>query len=372
MRDPECVLVRLGEIALKSPQVQRRMFGMLLDNMNAALDGMEYSMETNPNRIFIYTKQIGEAIERAKKVFGVTSVSPAWTCFSGLNDIRMLASDIASDVLKLSEKDSFAIRAHRVGRHRFSSKEIAEEAGAAVKRVTGANVNLSKPDKEIFIEARSRKTYMFVEKAPAVGGMPVGASGGIVSLIENPFDAAAAWLMMKRGCEVLAISDGENLELAEIHEKRSFSGCQKVENFLCKLKGWDKQMGVFIYEKNILEDFLSNIPVAEKSSVRKIILAKLASLVAEKEGALGISLGITTDANLKFIEQINRASSVPVYMPLLLYPEKDLKQVMKLMGVKEKKPKEKLQEVDLEKIKAIEETAEQMLKSLKNKGGEET
>ncbi len=347
MRDPECVLVRLGEIALKSPQVQKKMFAILMQNMRAVLEGLEYSMETNPNRIFIYTKQIPEAVERARKVFGVTSVSPAWTCFSGLNDIRMLASDIASDVLKLNEKKSFAIRAHRVGRHKFSSKEIAEEAGAAVKRVTGAKVDLTKPDHEIQIEARSRKTYMFVEKVIAVGGMPVGASGGIVSSIENSFDAAAAWLMMKRGCEILAITSGEDTELAE------------------KLREWDKQMGVLIYEKNILENFLADISDAKKMSVKIILLTKLASLVAEKEGALGISLGITTDANLKFIEQINKASSVPVYMPPLLYPEKDLKQVMKLIGVKAKKPKEKLQEIDLEKIKAIEETAEQMLKSLK-------
>lgn len=348
MRPLECVLVRLGEIALKSPQVQRRMFGMLLDNMRAALDGLEYNMETNPNRIFIYTKQIGEAMERIKKIFGVTSVSPCWTCFSGLNDIRMLASDIASDILKLTEKNSFAIRAHRVGRHKFSSKEIMEEAGAAVKRVTGARVNLAKPEKEINIEARSRKTYIFVEKIQAAGGMPVGVSGGIIAVMEDPFDAAAAWLMMKRGCEVLVLVNDENNELAE------------------KLKEWDNQIMVLIYEKEIMERYLADIPEIKRNAIGRIILARLASLVAEKEGALGISIGTTSGASLKFIEQINTVSGAPVYMPLLLYPEKELKAIMKLIGIKTKTTKEKLQEIDLEKISAdIEKTAEQMLKSIK-------
>ncbi|MFZ3077392.1 MAG: THUMP domain-containing protein [Candidatus Aenigmatarchaeota archaeon] len=353
MRDPECVLVRLGEIALKSPQVQRRMFGMLLDNVKAALDGIEYKMETNPNRIFIYTKQIDEAMERIKKIFGVTSVSPCWTCFSGLNDIRMIASDMASDVLKISEKNSFAIRAHRVGRHKFSSKEIAEEAGAAVKRVTGARVDLSNPDREIFIEARSRKTYAFVEKIPAVGGMPVGVSGGIISIIESPNDVIASWLMMKRGCEIMAITDEENMKLAQ------------------KLKDWDKQLNILTYEKNILENYLANIPSAKKTSARKILLIMLASLVAEKEGALGISSGIASGANLGFIGQVNGTSSVPVYMPLLLYPEKELKEIMKMIGIKAKSIKEKLQEIDLEKMSAdIGNTAEQMLKSLKEENVE--
>ncbi len=347
MRPPECVLVRLGEIALKSPQVQRKMFGMLLDNMRAALDGLEYNMETNPNRIFIYTKQIYEAIERTRKVFGVTSVSPCWTCFSGLNDIRMLASDIASDVLKLNEKSSFAIRAHRVGRHKFSSKEIAEEAGAAVKRVTGASVDLSKPDREIFIEARSRKTYVFVEKIPAVGGMPVGVSGGIISIIESPNDVIASWLMMKRGCEVVVLVDEENNKLAE------------------RLKKWDVQMTIAVYDGRIIENFLFDIPENEKHAVKKILLAKLASLVAEKEGALGVSFGIASDANLEFVEQLDKLSAVPVYMPLQLYPEKELKAIMKLIGIKAKSTKEKLREIGLEKISAdIEKAAEQMLKSV--------
>ncbi len=348
MRPPECILVRLGEIALKSPQVQRRMFAILLQNMRAALDGLEYSMETNPNRIFIYMKQIPEAIGRARKVFGVTSVSPCWTCFSGLNDIRMLVSDIASDVLKLTEKDSFAIRAHRVGRHRFSSKEIAEEAGAAVKRVTGAKVDLTKPDYEIQIEARSRKTYVFVEKFPAVGGMPVGASGGIVSIIENPADVAAAWLMMKRGCEIMAVASEDSAELIE------------------KLRAWDSQMSVQTYERGILDKAAENISGMEKETARRIILARLASLVAEKEGALGISIGIVSGTPLNIVGQLNKASSVPVYAPLLLYPEKELKQIMKLIGVKAKPGECELEkELSEEKIREISEAAEQMLKSLR-------
>lgn len=351
MRPPECVLVRLGEIALKSPQVQMKMFAVLLQNMRSALDGMEYAMETNPNRIFIYTKQIPEAVERIKKVFGVTSVSPSWTCFSGLNDIRMLASDIASDVLKMGEKDSFAIRAHRVGRHKFSSKEIAEEAGAAVKRVTGARVDLTKPDKEINIEARSRKTYVFVEKIPAVGGMPVGVSGRIVSVVETPADAAAAWLMMKRGCEILAISSDENIALAE------------------RLKDLDRQMEIAVYDKKIPEKILENVPDADRESAKKILLTKLASAVAEREEALGISSGIADGFGLKNIERLNGVAGVPIYMPLLLYPENELKMISRLIGIKIK-PDKKIPEIGFDKIVSkinFDAAIKQMLKSLKKK-----
>lgn len=208
MRKQDCVLVRVGELALKSPQVQRNFFGTLLENIRIALEGIEYKIEINPNRIFVYG-DAGRIILALKKVFGITSLSPAWTCFSGLNDIKLLATDIAES-LGLTAENSFAIRARRSGRHKFSSQTIAEEVGAAIKRVTNAKVDLTKPDKEIFIECRSRKTYIFTEKIKCEGGMPLGVSGRVVVLLHNAKDAVAAWLMMKRGCElVLVVGEGK-------------------------------------------------------------------------------------------------------------------------------------------------------------------
>lgn len=208
MRKPDCVLVRLGEAALKSPQVQKKFFEILMQNIKAAL-GENYKIEVNPNRIFVY----GDAeriVPALKKVFGITSLSPAWTCFSGLSEIKLMAVDIAEQVLKLNPKNSFAIRARRSGRHKFSSQTIAEEVGAAIKRVTGAKVNLSKPEKEIFIECRSRKTYIFTKKIRCEGGLPLGTSGKVVIPMASENYGVAAWLMMKRGCEIIMIANKSN------------------------------------------------------------------------------------------------------------------------------------------------------------------
>ncbi len=210
MRNPGCVLVRVGEIALKSPQVQRKFFGTLLHNMKAALGFLPYKIETNPNRIFVYGDS-ERIILALKRVFGITSLSPAWTCFSGISEIKLLAVDIAEE-MKLNPKNSFAVRARRSGRHKFSSQTIAEEVGAAIKRVTGAKVDLSNPDKEISIECRSRKTYIFTEKIKCEGGLPLGISGKVVVPLTSEKDAVAAWLMMKRGCEIIIIINEKNLK----------------------------------------------------------------------------------------------------------------------------------------------------------------
>lgn len=208
-RQPDCLLIRVGELALKSEPVQQRMFSMLLDNMRAALKGIEFRFELMPNRIFVFTPEIKKATKKLQKIFGIVSVSPAWVCHSHLDEIKVLAVDVAEKVLKLGPLKAFAIRPHRVGKHPFSKRTIAEEAGAAVKRVTGAPVNLSKPDVELFIESRSRKTYIYSEKIPCAGGLPLGSSGRAVAIIDGTESAVAAWLIMKRGVEMVMFAKKE-------------------------------------------------------------------------------------------------------------------------------------------------------------------
>lgn len=221
MRQHDCILVRTGEQALKSKQVQRKWWRILLNNMRAGLqaEGVKFKFETNPNRIFVYTEDLEKAGGALKRVFGITSFSRAWTCFSGLDEIRLLAADIATEVLKLDNTKSFAIRAYRAGRHKFTSQVIAEEAGAAVKRVTDAKVDLSNPDNEIEIEARSRKTYIFVERVKGPGGLPVGTAGKVLALVNDKGSAVAAWLIARRGAQLVLLTDKKGQKYAEALKK---------------------------------------------------------------------------------------------------------------------------------------------------------
>jgi thiamine biosynthesis protein ThiI len=217
MRQPDCILVRTGEQALKSKQVQKRWWAILLDNIRATLqaDGIEFKFETNPNRIFVYTTEIEKAEKALGHVFGITSISPVWTCHSDLDEIKLLATDVATEILKLDGMKSFAIRAYRAGRHDFTSQTVAEDAGGAVKKVTGAKVNLGKPDREIEIEVRSRKTYVFTSRVQGPGGLPVGTGGIVLAVVKSKNDALAAWLIAKRGMQLAILTDKKGLKYAD-------------------------------------------------------------------------------------------------------------------------------------------------------------
>lgn len=207
MREPDCILLRMGEAALKSEQVQEKWARLLQENIKAALEkaGVKADLEANPNRVFVYTGQLDEAIKALKKVFGITSMSPAWVTQSRLDSISSTAVDFAKEVLNLKKSGSFAIRAHRAGRHKFTSKEVAEVAGAAVKKVTKAKVDLDEPKHEIEIEVRSRRSYIIKERTDGPGGLPLGSGGKALALLSDE-DLAAAWLIAKRGIELMVIA----------------------------------------------------------------------------------------------------------------------------------------------------------------------
>ncbi|MEM5814471.1 MAG: THUMP domain-containing protein [Candidatus Aenigmatarchaeota archaeon] len=221
MRQHDCILVRTGEQALKSKQVQKRWWAIFLNNIRAALQaaGVEFNFETNPSRVFVYTKETDKAIEALRHVFGVTSVSPVWTCHSSIEDINLLATEVATETLHLDNSKSFAIRAYRAGRHDFTSQAVAENAGAAVKRVTNARVDLAKPDHEIEIEVRSRKAYVFTSRVPGPGGLPVGTGGNVLAVIKSRDDALAAWLVAKRGVQLTILTDKNAAKHAEALKK---------------------------------------------------------------------------------------------------------------------------------------------------------
>ena len=216
MKNCDCLLIRVsGELSLKSEQVREKFFSKLVRNLRKAMEreSVKYRIETNPSRIFVFTEEIEKATKIAKNIFGVSSLSPCWTCFSGLDEIKLLVSDVAVENLKLDETKSFALRVRKAGRHRkFSARAIAEEVGAAVKRVTRASVDLTAPDTEIFIECRSRRTYVFTERIEGVGGFPLGTGARCVALVYSDLDLLAAWLCMRKGSPLIVLTDNEKYE----------------------------------------------------------------------------------------------------------------------------------------------------------------
>jgi len=86
-----------------------------------------------------------------QKVYEVEKVLPVYaSCKASIDEISEAAAKVALRLI--SKNDTFAVRTTRRGKHEFSSVDVNIAAGSAVQSVTGALVNLSYPDKIVWIE----------------------------------------------------------------------------------------------------------------------------------------------------------------------------------------------------------------------------
>lgn len=208
----ELIIVRYGEIALKGKETRKRFENILVSNIKKALKTQNISntIKKEWGRIYVYTTEINEVICVLKKIFGITSISPAVQTKSDFNSISKIGRVITKE--KLNNKTSFAIRATRTGEHDFSSQDVAIHVGNEIVKTTKANVNLTKPDFELFIEIRNDNAFLFTGKIHGVGGMPYGTQGNVLAIIDSNESILASWYLMRRGCKAIFLNTKESFE----------------------------------------------------------------------------------------------------------------------------------------------------------------
>jgi len=201
------LLVRFGEIALKSRFVRRQLRDRLVANIQDlfAAEGVECITDSDEARIYVYADDVARARSILTRVFGIVSISPAAEMHA---DLASLRDPVLSEAKRsLAPGKTFALRTRRVGSHPFTSQDLARELGDIVRRDhPGARVNLSRPDVEIHIEVRQNRAFVFREIWPGPGGLPLGSQGRGLAVVQDRYGMVAAWMGMKRGCRIAVAS----------------------------------------------------------------------------------------------------------------------------------------------------------------------
>ena len=202
----DSVLIRYHEIALKKGN--RPYFTELLKrNLLAAVRDLGVKeIRSLPARLLVTFKSEIDtqiAIQRIRTVFGVANFSPVERT---ARDIEVLRTRILKSLNGIHFA-SFRVDTQR-GDKTFSltSPEINQQLGAAVKEKSGARVDLSHPEFTVTVEILPQDAFFGFDKISGAGGLPVGASGRVVSLISGGIDSpVAAYRMMQRGCRLIFV-----------------------------------------------------------------------------------------------------------------------------------------------------------------------
>jgi thiamine biosynthesis protein ThiI len=211
------VLIRYNEIWLKSTKVKIRMLKTLMNNIKNILNRKDvsfhkYQISKDSTRLFFFfnNEDIPRAMELINFAFGTHSFSPTIRTSNKIKNISERAIEIADRIIH--EGDTFALRVKRSGNQEYSSKDVATKVGQAIvdhfkKSNVDLRVNLSNPDKRIFIEVRDQFSYIFTDIIYSDwGGLPIESNKKIACMdVGRLNDLLAAFMIMRRGSEIYPI-----------------------------------------------------------------------------------------------------------------------------------------------------------------------
>ncbi|MBR1369914.1 hypothetical protein RJ53_10670 [Methanocalculus chunghsingensis] len=328
------VMVRYGELFLKSPPVMHHYIGILKRNLTWALkaSGMDHTIEDHRGRLYIHGDDPEEIAKLAARCFGVVDTSVVTRTDPTMD---ALATEAVARVTESGVRSGrFAVRARRDRVPGFSSQELGAYVGSAIlDQYPEFTVDLKNPEYEITVEARTFGGYVTDHFIPGPGGLPLGTQGRAVCLLSAGIDSpVAAWLMMRRGTELILLHfDGGRFagsatkEDAYRHAKTLSMYCLGSEIRIVEIP---------------MEPFftaLAGLPEPRSRCVLcKRFMHRVASLVGEDFQCSSIvngdNLGQVASQTLENLAVVSAAATLPILRPLITYDKVEVIDLAKKIG----------------------------------------
>lgn len=322
------ILVRFGEIGIKSRPVRRAFTKKLMKNIEEALKerGFEgFSVWTDSARIYIGGVKDSAACYLTH-VFGITSISLSEVhSFSGLEDIVTISKKFAHQV----KGKAFAVRVRRTGIHPFRSPDVERAVGAELIRE--GKVDLTNPQVTLYIEIREDRAYFFDRIFKGPGGLPIGTQGRVLSLLSGGFDSAlASWYLMKRGTEV-------DFLFLNLGGPPHLIGAARVAQFLRKEWGYGyPSRFLFIDGRTLVRELEERVNPHYWNLILKRVLYEAAQKVGKMMGhqaiVTGESLGQVSSQTLTNLASVSIGIEVPILRPLLGFDKEEIVKLCREIG----------------------------------------
>jgi thiamine biosynthesis protein ThiI len=309
------VVVHYHEIGLKGRNrgfFERR----LVQNLEESLSAIAHEgVEVLSGRLVVHTSSepASDLLERAGRVFGIASYSPALITEASIPSMAQATLDL----LSRRDFESFAIAARRATKELpFNSRQINVELGATVQSAMQKAVDLNDPDVRVHIEVVGRRAFVYADRFEGPGGLPVGASGKVVSLLSGGIDSpVATHRVMKRGAKAI---------LCHFHSApfTDTSSARKALELTRLLTQWQGDSNLYLVPLGAAQQ---QIVLAAPPDLRVILyrrlMVRIAVDVARREGAkalvTGDSLGQVASQTLDNIACVDDASEIPILRPLI-------------------------------------------------------
>jgi len=330
----DVVMIRYGELFLKSEPVKRHFILSLTRNIGKALqsEGLSHRFELHRGRVLIHGDDPERIAHVASRIFGIVEVAVCRMTGTAIAEI----SDVAVEKAKgrLREGTSFAVRARRQGVPGITSQEIGAQVGSALHDTyQGSRVDLSHPEYEVFIEVRDFGALVYDAAIPAPGGLPWGTQGRALSLLSSGIDSpVAAWLMMKRGCEMASLHiDGGRYAGSDVRAT--------AERHHAVLSTWCAgfPMDLLVVDAEAFYESITRAgPARYRCVLCKRFMLGLGSEITKDRHfealVTGDNLGQVASQTLTNMATIAEAATVPVLRPLIGFDKEEVVRIARKIG----------------------------------------
>jgi thiamine biosynthesis protein ThiI len=333
------VMIRYGELFLKSEPVKRHFIQSLTRNIGKALqsEGLSHRFELHRGRILIHGDDPGRIAQVASRIFGIVEV--AVCCLTGTTIAEISDAAVEKAKGRLHKETSFAVRARRQGVPGITSQEIGAEVGSALHDAyPGSRVDLSHPEYEVFVEMRDFGALVYDSAITAPGGLPWGTQGKALSLLSSGIDSpVAAWLMMKRGCEMASLHiDGGRYAGSDVRAT--------AERHHAVLSTWCAgfPMDLLVVDAEAFYDAITKSGQARYRCVlcKRFMLGLGSAITKDRHFealVTGDNLGQVASQTLTNIATISEAATVPVLRPLIGFDKDQVVRIARQIGTFETK-----------------------------------
>lgn len=340
MNEQHIFIVRCGEVALKGmnkPYFER----MLAERIRKLLKRKfeHFEVKRHEGLIFVragkeYEKQ--EIIHEISKVFGVASISPAVEAASNLDAIGEVAVGYMKEIIEERGIRTFKVKAKRADKNfPVKSPEIGRIIGAKI--LVGCKVlkvDVNQPDCLLFVDVRQDKSYIYQDKIPGFGGLPLGTNGKGMSLLSGGIDSpVATWMMAKRGMLIEAI----HFHSYPYTSQRAQEKVEDLAGIVAVYCGRFKMHVINLLP--IQEQIVQNCPEEETTILVRRFMMRIAEQVAKETGCgmliTGENLGQVASQTAEALVVTDASVQLPVMRPLIAMDKVDIMDKAREIGTYE-------------------------------------
>lgn len=316
----EVILIKLGEIVLKG--LNRKNFeDKLVKTIRARISSLgNFEIRNMQSTIYLIPQDelvnLPALCDKISKIFGISRYSRAAQCEKNLKSIQQTAEEYLGE--SLENVKTFKVETKRSDKNfSLKSPEISALLGEfLLNKFPNLTVDVHNPDITITAEIRDFGAYVRGEAQAGAGGIPVGTGGRAAILISGGIDSpVAAWMMAKRGMEIIAVHFASPPYTSPRAEQKVVSLLKKVAEFSGKIEM------ITVHFTEIQENIKKNCTEDFFTIIMRRFMMRISQKIAEKYrcGALitGESLGQVASQTMSAIACTNATVDMPIFRPLI-------------------------------------------------------